>query len=138
MKLTGKQKFSREKIIGDSAKVQDVTPRDWPGIKEYIGNYLPATGGTISGNLTVTGNATVTGNTALNGNTDIGNADTDTVGLYGVTKTARQTHIGDASTSHALNPVFSDTEVEGALDALGTIINAILVRLETIGINKTS
>jgi hypothetical protein len=40
--------------------------------------------------------------------------------------------ITNASTSHALNAVFSDTEVEAALDALGTKINAILAALRAL------
>lgn len=44
------------------------------------------------------------------------------------------THITDASTAHALNSTFSDTEVEAALNALGTKINAILAALEAAGI----
>jgi hypothetical protein len=43
-------------------------------------------------------------------------------------------HIADASTAHALNATFSDTEAEAALNALGTTINAILAALETHGI----
>ena len=34
--------------------------------------------------------------------------------------------IANASTSHSLNSTFSDTEVESALNALGTKINSIL------------
>jgi hypothetical protein len=34
--------------------------------------------------------------------------------------------ITNASTAHALNAVFSDTQVEGALDALGTKINEVV------------
>ena len=47
-------------------------------------------------------------------------------------------HITDASTAHALNATFSDTEVEAALNAIGWIINTILLRLEAHGINLTS
>lgn len=47
-------------------------------------------------------------------------------------------HIADASTAHDLNATFSDTEVEAALNALGTKINAILVAIEGAGITKTS
>lgn len=47
-------------------------------------------------------------------------------------------HVADASVAHALNATFSDTEVEGALDALGTKINAILAALEGAGITATS
>jgi hypothetical protein len=47
-------------------------------------------------------------------------------------------HIADASTAHALNATFSDTEVEAALNALGTKINAILAALENTGILASS
>lgn len=39
----------------------------------------------------------------------------------------------DASTTHALNSVFDDTEVEGALNALGTKINTAEDALNAIG-----
>ncbi|MGC9544021.1 hypothetical protein [Streptomyces sp. UG1] len=42
--------------------------------------------------------------------------------------------ITDASTAHALNATFSDTEVEAALDALGTKINGMLAALRSRGI----
>lgn len=57
---------------------------------------------------------------------------TSTGGLYGA-NAARPAAIANASTAHALNVVFSDTEVEAALDALGTKINAVLAALRTIG-----
>jgi len=44
------------------------------------------------------------------------------------------TGIADASTAHALNATFSDTEVEAALDALGTKMNLIIAALEAYGI----
>lgn len=47
-------------------------------------------------------------------------------------------HIADASTAHALNSTFSDTEAEAALNALGTKINAILDALENAGLVATS
>lgn len=47
-------------------------------------------------------------------------------------------HITNASTAHALNATFSDTEVEGALDTLGTKINSILAALEGAGILAAS
>lgn len=37
--------------------------------------------------------------------------------------------ITNASTAHALNATFSDTEVEGALNTLGTKMNSILAAL---------
>lgn len=46
--------------------------------------------------------------------------------------------IADASVAHALNATFSDTEVETALNALGTKINAIIAVLESKGIIATS
>lgn len=51
---------------------------------------------------------------------------------------AQAANITDASTAHALNSTFSDTEVEAALDALGTKINAILAALEGAGIVASS
>ena len=45
-----------------------------------------------------------------------------------------QSNITDANVSHALNPVFSDTEVEAALDALGAKINAVLTALDGFGV----
>ncbi len=36
----------------------------------------------------------------------------------------------NASTAHALNPTFSDTEAEAALNALGTKINAVITALK--------
>ncbi len=50
----------------------------------------------------------------------------------------QETHIADAETSHALNATFSDTEVEAALNALGTTINSILAALEAFGITASS
>jgi len=51
---------------------------------------------------------------------------------------AQAAHIADASTAHALNATFSDTEVEAALDALGTKLNAVIAALEAFGITATS
>ena len=45
------------------------------------------------------------------------------VGFYATTPIAQPANITDASVAHALNPVFSDTEVEAALDALGAKFN---------------
>lgn len=42
--------------------------------------------------------------------------------------------ITDASVAHALNATFSDTEVEAALNALGTKINLILDVLDAHGL----
>lgn len=47
-------------------------------------------------------------------------------------------HVADAVTSHSLNATFDNSEVEGALDALGTKINAIFDALEAFRINATS
>jgi hypothetical protein len=46
--------------------------------------------------------------------------------------------IADASVAHALNAVFSDTEAEAALNALGVKINTILDVLEEHGFMKAS
>jgi len=42
--------------------------------------------------------------------------------------------ISDASTAHALNATFSDTEVESALNTLGTKLNLVLAALRANGI----
>lgn len=47
---------------------------------------------------------------------------------------AQSAAIVDASTAHALNATFSDTEVETALNNLGTKINSIILALEKVGI----
>lgn len=47
-------------------------------------------------------------------------------------------HLTDASVAHALNATFSDTEVEAALNALGTKINAILDILQANGLMAAS
>ena len=47
-------------------------------------------------------------------------------------------NITDASTSHALNATFSDTEVETALNALGAKLNAVIAALEAFGITASS
>ena len=84
MKFIPKRKLIKGHIAPDSAKIQDVTPQSWGEIERLIKSYLLLTGGTIAGNLTVTGN------------TQLGNAATDTVGLYDASATARQNHITDA------------------------------------------
>lgn len=47
---------------------------------------------------------------------------------------SQQTLVADASTAHALSATFTDTEVEAALNALGTKINSILDILEAHGL----
>lgn len=47
---------------------------------------------------------------------------------------SQQALVADASVAHALNSTFSDTEVEAALNALGTKINAVLDILEAHGL----
>lgn len=42
--------------------------------------------------------------------------------------------VTNASTAHALNATFSDTEVEAALNALGTKVNSILAALRSANI----
>jgi hypothetical protein len=58
--------------------------------------------------------------------------------FLGATPVARQAHIADADTAHAINATFSDTEVEAALNALGTKLNSILAILEAFGLQATS
>jgi len=51
---------------------------------------------------------------------------------------AQAAKITDASVAHALNSTFSDTEVEAALNALGTKINALIDALEGFGVSASS
>ncbi len=52
--------------------------------------------------------------------------------------TTQQANVSDAVVAHDVNATFSDTEVESALDALGTKINAILDILEAHGLMADS
>lgn len=51
---------------------------------------------------------------------------------------AQAAKITDASVAHDVNATFSDTEVEAALNALGTTINAIIDALEGFGVAASS
>lgn len=55
--------------------------------------------------------------------------------LLGTTQPA---HIADAATQHSLDSTFSNTEVEAALDALGTKLNAVIAVLEAHGLKADS
>lgn len=59
------------------------------------------------------------------------------VGFFGKAPQAQPSAITDASTAHALNAVFSDTEAEAALNALGTKVNSILTVLRDTGLIAT-
>ena len=93
MKFTPRRKFIKGQISPDAAKILDATPKSWGEIERLIKSYLSLTGGTITGNLAVTGN------------TQLGNAATDTVGLYDATAVARQNHITDAPEITSANTV---------------------------------
>jgi hypothetical protein len=56
----------------------------------------------------------------------------------GLLSGAQSAAVADAETAHALNSTFSDTEVEGALDALGTTVNEIRDALVDAGILRAS
>ena len=56
------------------------------------------------------------------------------LGKAGYAAPTQQAAITAASTAHALNSTFSDTEVETALNALGTKVNAVIEALEDAGI----
>ena len=51
---------------------------------------------------------------------------------------AREAYVANASVAHALNATFSDTEVETALDAIGTKVNAIFTILKNHGLMASS
>mgnify|MGYP000859561713 CR=1 FL=1 len=90
---------------------------------------MSVAGGVSAPSMTL-GTLTVTGATALGA--------VSTVGGKSVAHGDQSAHIADAATGHALNATFSDTEVEAALNALGTKINAILTALEAFGVTATS
>jgi hypothetical protein len=50
----------------------------------------------------------------------------------------RQAALTAASTAHTLNSTFSDTEVETALNTLGTRINEIITALEAHGLVESN
>lgn len=52
----------------------------------------------------------------------------------GVPSGTQQDSISDASVAHSINAVFSHTEAEAALNALGTKVNLILDALDAYGI----
>ena len=52
--------------------------------------------------------------------------------------TNQQANVADAVVAHDVNATFSVTEVEAALDALGTKINAVLDILEAHGLMADS
>lgn len=56
------------------------------------------------------------------------------IGFFGTTPISQPANITDAETAHALSATFSDTEVEAALDALGSKINQILTMVESLGL----
>lgn len=58
----------------------------------------------------------------------------DVAGAAVKTTLTASADITAASTAHALNATFSDTEVEAALNALGTKINSILTVLDNHGL----
>jgi len=104
MRLIPKSKVSR-KVAPNAVTLSNPTPKTYPDLKVEIADYLPLTGGTVTGNLTV------------NGNSKLGNASTDTVGLYDATAVARQNHITDA-------PEITSADSAGAAAATATTIAA--------------
>lgn len=119
-----------------------------------VGGASTLTGAaTLASTLAVTGATTCAALTAsglitANGGITLGASDTLTVPATGIVNIAtggqiqangtQASHIADASVAHDVNSIFSDTEVEAALDALGAKVNAILVVLEGIGATATS
>lgn len=68
-----------------------------------------------------------------------GDANTEGVYVNGVKILGRQqNHIVDAIEAHVLNATFDNTEVQYALDQLGSRMNVILAALEAHGIVASS
>lgn len=94
------------------AKIQDVTADRILGRLTSAGVVTELTAADLVGLLEAEG-WTFAGTVQFDGN----------IGFYGTTPIAQPSNITDANVAHALNPVFSDTEVEAALDALGAKFN---------------
>lgn len=95
-----------------------------------------------TGTVTMQGNAVVQGNTtlnnlAVNGTTVLGNANTDTVGFYGSSGSARQGAITDLSVSDlsgATNSGDRSGEINNGFNAVETRLNAILSVLRNVNL----
>lgn len=118
---------------------------------ESASGTVTGVNGSFSGTLAVTGAATlsddltVAGASALNGHVDIGNAITDTVGFYGVTKVAQQAEAAQAATDVGAISNFpadgdgSTDEIEAIADAvrsLETLLNEVRQSLVDLGLIK--
>lgn len=102
---------------------------------------IDGTGSDTNVSLTVRGKGTgvVTIGQAT-GAVKIGTAATDYVGFFDATAVVRQNHIADAITAHDVtgSDQVDQSNLQSALNSLGTTINSILTILETFGFVKTS
>lgn len=98
-----------------------------------------ATNFAVSGNLTVAGTSILTGALTINGGMVV--PATKTINMVTGSKILANGNqagaITDAETAHDLDSVFSDTQAETALDALGTKVNSILAALRGAGVIAT-
>lgn len=111
------------------------------GTSAFTGNV------TMAGTLAVTGTTTLTGLLTTNGGVTLGANQTLTTPATGSINMAtgaqlkangtQASAILDAEVAHDVNSTFDDTEVEAALDAVGTTINSILTALRGVGIIAT-
>lgn len=98
----------------------------------------------VAGVLTVVGASTLTGLLTVNGGITLGANQTATIPATGAINMAtgakikangtQASAIANAETAHALNATFDDTEVEAALNALGTKINSIIAAIHGVGV----
>merc|ERR1711916_339176 len=92
----------------------------------------------------IVGTLGVSGTTSLNGNVNIGNANTDEVGFYGVTTVSRQVlaKLGNANANSNISGGFTEVNTETAInnavdaayDAIQSKLNALIQDLVDVGL----
>ncbi len=115
---------------------------DMPG--KIVFATTPDGSGSAVDRLTLGGNGTLTFADACDiavnttTGTKIGTAAGQKLGLYGVAPVAQQSHIGDQKVDYEGSQVDTGNQTATAFNLTNAAINAILVRLENLGIVATS
>ena len=106
----------------------------------FIGDFTGNVTGDLTGNVTATTGTSAFNNVNINGNTAIGNAATDTIGLYGVTKVAQPATTGQTAgfTAGAGTAVLDDSTFTGGSGTKAYTIGDIVKHLKALGILASS
>lgn len=109
-------------------------------VGEITGNITGNVTGDLIGNVTATTGTSTFNNLNTTGNTGIGNATTDTIGLYGVTKVAQPSSTGQTAgfTAGAGTAVLSDSTFTGGSGTKAYTIGDIVKHLKALGILAAS